>query len=173
MEISLALSCIAEAVKQIRRRRYFNSERGFGGQLQANLERLLRENRVIPEEAVVEEECQKRKDNHDMIYRPDIVVHIPIEAGITRSRKEGNFIAFELKLRANKEAALEAFKKLNAYLTKLHYELSVFVNINSDESFIELANNEKIHVFNSVWNNREVFVTHSYLRGQEAVIKIL
>ena len=149
MDISLALRCVTEALKQVRRRRFFKSERGFRGQLQAKLEKLLRENNVIPDEAVVEEEYQKRESNHDMKYRPDILVHIPFEAGVTKSRKEGNFIAFELKLRANKKIASEDLKKLNAYLKKLDYELGIFVNIGSDESFIELVNDDKIHVFNS------------------------
>ena len=173
MEIPLALNCVALAIKQIRRRRYFNSERGFGGQLQANLEVLLRENGIIPDEAVVEEEYQKRKNNHGMTYRPDIVVHLPIEEGITNNRKEGNFIAFELKLRANQKAAVEVFKKLNSYIMNLGYELGIFVNIDSEKSFIELVNNDKIHVFTSVWNNQEILVTHSYLKEQEAIFERL
>jgi len=169
MDTSLALRCIIEALKQIRSQRYFNSERGFGGQLQANLERLLKENNVIPDEAIVEEEYQKRKDDHNMTYRPDIIVHIPFEAGLTRTRKEGNFIAFELKLRANEKAASYVFDKLSTYLKKLNYELGIFVNISGEKPFIELTENDKIHVFSAIWNNQEVSVTHSYLSDQEKV----
>lgn len=169
VQTSLVIGIITEAIKQIRPRRLFSSERGFQGQLQANLDRLLRERNLICNRTLVEEEYQKRIPNHGISHRPDIIIHIPFEEGITRSRREGNFIAFELKLRATKNDALDDFAKLNDYITVLKYPLGIFVIIDSEKSFIELVPNDKIHVLNVPRDRQDISVTHSYLRNGKAI----
>jgi len=173
IETSLLMSIVAEAIKQIRSPRFFNSERGFQGQLQSNLDKLLRKRNLIDNHVVVEEEYQKTLDEHGISHRPDIVVHVPFEEEITETRREGNFVAFELKIQANKNDALKDFGKLNDYITKLDYPLCVFVNINSDESFIELVPDERIHVMNVVPNRKDIIVLHSYLRNGRAICQEL
>lgn len=169
MKTSLIMSIIAEAIKQIRPRRLFNSERGFRGQLQANLDRLLRERNLISNRTLVEEEYQKRIRDHGISHRPDIIIHVPFEEGIARTRREGNFVAFELKLQANESDASDDFAKLNDYITILEYPLGVFVNITRQKSFIELVPNDKIHVLNVLRDGQNVIVIHSYLKNGKAI----
>ena len=173
VQTSLVIGIITEAIKQIRPRRLFSSERGFQGQLQANLDRLLRERNLICNRALVEEEYQKRIPNHGISHRPDIIIHIPFEEGITRSRREGNFIAFELKLRATKNDALDDFAKLNDYITVLKYPLGIFVIIDSEKSFIELVPNDKIRVLNVLRDRQDVVVMHSYLKNRKVICQRL
>jgi len=173
VQTSLMIGIIAEAIKQIRPRRLFSSERGFQGQLQANLDRLLRERNLICNRTLVEEEYQKTIPNHGISHRPDIIIHISFEEGITRSRREGNFIVFELKLRATKNGALDVFAKLNDYITILKYPLGVFVNIDREKSFIELIPNDKIHVLNVLKDRQDVVVIHSYLKNGKAICQRL
>lgn len=160
IESSLIIGIIAEAIKKIRSPRLFSSERGFRGQLQANLDRLLRENNLISNRTLAEEEYQKTIPDHGISHRPDIIIHIPFEEGITKTRREGNFVVFELKLRANQNDALDDFIKLNDYITILNYPLGIFVNVGSEKSFIELVPSNKIHVLNVLKDKQDVIVVH-------------
>lgn len=169
METSFLMSVISEAIKQIKSRRLFNSERGFRGQLQANLDRLLREKNLISNHALVEEEYQKRIRDHGVSHRPDIIIHVPFEEGIARSRREDNFVAFELKLRADENDASDDFAKLNDYITILKYPIGVFVNVNSEKPFIELVPNNKIHVLNVLRHKQDVVVIHSYIKKGKVI----
>lgn len=173
IETSLIMAIIVEAIKQIRSPRLFNSERGFRGQLQSNLNRLLREKNLTSNRTLIEEEYQKRIPDHGISYRPDIIIHIPFEEGITKTRREGNFVAFELKLHANENDALGDFCKLNDYITLLKYPLGVFVNIGSEKSFIELVPNNKIHVLNVLKDKQDVIIVHSYLKNGKAICQRL
>jgi hypothetical protein len=128
---------------------------------------------VVNSHVIVEEEYQKIIDKHDMSYRSDIIVHVPFEEGVTETRREGNFVVFELKIRANKTDALTDFDKLNDYITKLDYPLCVFVNINSDESFIELVRDERIHIMNVLPNGNSAIVLHSCLGNGRAICQEL
>jgi len=169
VEASIVIEIVAEAIKQIQHRRLFNSERGFRGQLQANVERLLRDRNLISDHTLVEEEYQKRFRDHGISHRPDILVHIPFESGITRTRKEGNFVVFELKLQANEDDALHDFAKLNEYITKLDYDLGIFVNIASEKNFGESVPNEKIHTFSASRNKDGIVLVHSYRKAGSVI----
>lgn len=168
-ETAKIIGIIVESTKQIRSPRLFNTERGFRGQLQANLDRLLREKNLISSRTVVEEEYQKRIPDHGISHRPDIIIHVPFEEGIARTRREGNFVAFELKLRANQNDAFDDFIKLNDYITILKYPLGVFVNVSGEKSFIEWVPNDKIHVLNVLRDRHAVIVIHSYLKNGKAI----
>jgi len=54
---------------------------------------------------------------------------------IPASRREGNFVAIELKRRATKAEALGDFASLQLMHEALAYPLMVFLNIDSDETF--------------------------------------
>jgi hypothetical protein len=163
------IDIIIEALKRIRNSRFYSSERGFEGELSSNLKILLFEKNIIPNEAIVEEEYQKTIPNHGIRHRPDILVHIPFEEGITRNRKEGNFVAIELKRKASKKKALRDFSKLNDYINILDYPLGVFVNVSSTESYIKYVSNNKIHVFNALNNQVDIMLIHSYLNDREII----
>ena len=65
--------------------RFFATERGFQGELLAELRARLHE-AYFPGDPVVEQEYQKRMREHDIRIRPDLIVHIPFERGLTRVR---------------------------------------------------------------------------------------
>lgn len=167
MDTNASLDLIVQAIKRIANPRFYSSERGFQGQLKSNIDSLLKESNPFSGYAIVEEEYQKTLPNHRITHRPDIIIHIPIEERVTRSRNEGNFIAFELKLQANRNDAICAFRKLNDYINILQYQLGIFVNVGSQVSFVDLVPNERIHILNVLRDEREVSVLHSFLENGE------
>ena len=169
METSRMINIIVRAIKRIKSERLFNSERAYRGELKSRLDQVLREQHHLPNKSIVEEEYQKTIPKHGIKHRPDIIYHIPFEEGVIRSRREGNFIAFELKMCATEAEAQKDLDKLNDYVNILDYPLAMFVNIDSEESFIELVQNEKIHVLNVVRDGQNIEVKHSYLRNGEVV----
>jgi hypothetical protein len=169
MDMNASLDLIVQAIKRITNPRFYGSERGFQGQLKSNIDSLLKENNLFSDHAIVEEEYQKTLPKHGITHRPDIIIHIPIEEGVTRSRNEGNFVAFELTLQANRTNAINAFRKLNDYVRILHYQLGIYVNINSETSFVELVPDDLIHVLNVLRDEQRVVVTHSHLENGKPV----
>lgn len=169
METSEMMDVIVRALKRIKSERFFNSERGYQGELKSRLDQLLREQHLLPNKAIVEEEYQKTIPNHGITRRPDIIIHIPFEEGTARSRREGNFVAFELKIHATEAETKDALDKLNKYINILNYPLSVLINIDSEESFIGLVQNNKIHVLNVIKDRQNITVIHSYLQNGETV----
>jgi hypothetical protein len=161
---------IANALKSVTATRFFNSERGFQGQFHVELENLFRERGLIPNKAIVEEEYQKTIPNHGISHRPDLIVHIPFETGLTGSRREGNFVAFELKIRASRLDAIDRFIKLNDYITLLDYPLGVFININNARSFVDLVPDYRINVFTVIKEENITKVSHSYLVNEHPVV---
>lgn len=163
------LEVIIIALKQVQNPRFYCSERGYQGEFSSNLKALFGKNNIMPDETIVEQEYQKTIPNHGISHRPDTIVHIPFEKGRARTREEGNFVAIEFKLKANKRNALEDFSKLNDYINILKYPLGIFVNIGSQESFIEFVPNDKIHVFNVLKTQENVILTHSYLKDGKII----
>jgi hypothetical protein len=68
-------------------------------------------------------------------FAPDIIIHIPYERGLTERRDEGNFVAIELKRHANEADAQKAFANLSRMKEVLEYPLTVFINIDSEETY--------------------------------------
>ena len=58
---------------------------------------------------------------------------------------------------------------MNGYINILKYPLGIFVNISSEESFIEFVPNDKIHVFNVQKTHEKVILTHNYLMDGKIV----
>jgi len=163
------IRAIADALKLVTANRYFRSERGFQGQFHVELDRLLRDRGLVSSQTLIEEEYQKTIRNHGISHRPDLIVHIPFEPGLTGSRREGNVVVFEFKIRGSRLDAVDRFIKLDDYLTALDYPLGVFVNINATRSFVELVPDYRIHVFTSIKDQEAVRVSHSYLENEEIV----
>jgi len=125
------ISIIVECIRSVRQPRFFETERGYQGELLAELRaRLPQAN--LPGDAIVEQEYQKRLRDHCINIRPDIIIHVPTPAG--GIRRQGNFAVFELNLRAGPAEANEDFANLDAVLDALDYPLGVFVNIASSRT---------------------------------------
>lgn len=124
-----------DALHSICEERFFQTERGFQGELLAELRKRLRQ-AAFPGDPVVEQEYQKTLPHHGLRIRPDLIVHIPFERGMAEGRDEGNFVAVELKLRATAEEAADAFNNLVLLKEILHYPLTIFINIDSEETHV-------------------------------------
>jgi hypothetical protein len=70
---------------------------------------------------------------------PDIIVHVPFERRLAEGRDQGNFIAIELKRRATAKTAKEAFGNLAIMKKVLKYPLTIFINVDSDETHFALC----------------------------------
>jgi hypothetical protein len=161
---------IADALKSVTVARFFKSERGFQSQFHVALDKLFTNRGLVSNQAIIEEEYQKTIPNHGISHRPDLIVHIPFEARLTGSRREGNFVAFEFKIRGSRLDAIDRFIKLNDYLTMLAYPLGVFINIDDTRSFVELIPDYRIQVFTVVKDQETVRVSHSYLEDEQPVV---
>ena len=131
MERARFLRILRESLEAITEPRFFETERGFQGELLAELRARLREAR-FPGDPIVEQEYQKRMREHGIRIRPDLIVHIPFERGLTRVRSDGNFVAVEIKRDINDVPA--AFANLAVIERALDYTLTVLVMVNSPDT---------------------------------------
>jgi hypothetical protein len=127
------LALLRDALENIREPRFFETERGFQGELLAHLRNRL-EFAELPGEPIVEQEYQKTISFHGLKIRPDIIIHIPFERGRVERRDQGNFVAIELKLRSTESEARDDFAKLQQMWEVLGYPLTIFINIDSDQT---------------------------------------
>jgi hypothetical protein len=127
MDRTTLVTAFQRSLSSIDAPRLFQTERGYQGELLVQLSRHL----ASPNEAIGEQEYQKRVSEHGVTLRPDIIIHEPFDPRRHRDRTEGNHAVVELKLRANSVEAYGDFRNLETMLTKLHYELGVFINIGS------------------------------------------
>ena len=131
MDRDLFVSVMREALEAIREPRLFESERGYQGELLAMLHARLAE-AGFPGNPMIEQEYQKRLADHGITIRPDLIIHVPFGRGATEHRRDGNFVAIEIK---RKSADVEqAFESLRKNCEALDYPLTVFVNIASQET---------------------------------------
>ena len=130
------LEILLDALAAIREPRFFETERGYQGELLAMLRARLAD-AALPGDPIIEQEYQKRLKHHKIRIRPDIIIHVPFERGTAADRRHGNFVAMELK-RASADVE-EAFESLRQIGEALNYELLIFINIDSDQSHAELC----------------------------------
>ena len=134
MKRSSLYSIIRSSLLDIDEPRLFQTERGYQGQLQAQLANRIHGELLTAQDLLVESEYQKSMRRHGLRIRPDLVIHVPYERGETPTRRDGNYAAIELKLRARAAAAHDAFGNLDEILTKLNYHVGIFINIASAET---------------------------------------
>ena len=132
------LALFMEALRTIREPRFFDTERGYQGELLAELRNRI-DGAGLQGDPIVEQEYQKTIPHHGLTIRPDIIIHIPFERGVTNSRREGNFVAVELKCRASRRQAGNAFENLRQIKEALNYPLTVFVSVDSANTYAELC----------------------------------
>jgi hypothetical protein len=124
---------LAEAVVhllyEVRHPRFYETERGFQGRLNALVQERVSE-QVLPADAIVEEEYQKRMARHGNRLRPDLIVHRPTPED--EDPTEGNHLVVAFKRRATASDAAADFDKLDRMIDDLGYPAALFVNIDSD-----------------------------------------
>ncbi len=142
------LNIVKESLAEVKHPRFYETERGFQGAFLAELGRRLPE--LQWEGAIVEQEYQKRMVDHGITVRPDIIIHVPFEDGHHISRREGNFVVFELKLNASPEEAMPDYDHLSNMCEVLGYTLGIFINIASDSAHLNAyqgLHKEKLRAF--------------------------
>lgn len=163
------IPAILAALRAVSKLRFFDTERGYQGELLAELRAALPD-LGLPGDAIVEQEYQKRFIPHGITVRPDIIVHVPTQAG--GNRRRGNFAVIELKRSAGPAKAQEDFESLDAVIGALHYPLAVFVNIRSGRT--QAAHyrgpyRDRLHFFAVRLVNGLVQVRHAHYNGQRLV----
>jgi hypothetical protein len=132
------LTLLRQALENIRDERFFQDERGFQGALLQELSKMVAHG-AFPGDPIIEQEYQKRLPQHKIRNRPDIIIHVPFERGVAEGRDEGNFVAMELKRRATPKTANGAFADLATMKETLKYPLTIFTNIDSDQTHAALC----------------------------------
>jgi len=142
------LNIVKESLAAVDNPRFYETERGFQGAFLAELNRRLPSLRW--DGAIIEQEYQKRISLYALKIRPDIIIHVPFKEGHHNSRKEGNFVVFELKLNATVEEAMKDYSDLSSMCEVLDYPLGIFINIGSDNAYLKEfqgAHKERLHAF--------------------------
>jgi len=129
MDTESIVEIVVEALKEITSPRFYKTERGFQGRFACALYKVLDERRIFPDDAIIEEEYQKRLKDHGTAQRPDLIIHVPFEAGRSQNRWEDNFVVFAFKKNADQKVAEEDFGKIDIMFKKLKYPIGFFINI--------------------------------------------
>ena len=129
------LRCVRESLAAITAPRLFETERGYQGQLVAQLHARLR----LHKPAIVEQEYQKQAGLHGLTIRPDIIIHEPFDQELHQARADGNFAVMELKRRSTAAGARNDFRSLRLMLNVLRYRLGIFINIDARVTHADLV----------------------------------
>ena len=128
MDIDDLLKAIRNSLLAITEPRFYETERGFQGQLIVELSRRIPEYSPA-QRAIIEQEHQKTLNRHGLNIRPDIIIHRSFDPAVHASRREGNFAVIELKLRASPRQAVDDIASLISMLDILHYKVGIFINV--------------------------------------------
>lgn len=134
MDLDALLLIIRQALHAVTAPRLFETERGYQGALLAELTTRVPKLGLASDNALVEQEYQKRLRDHGLSIRPDLIIHEPFDRKHHVARTKGNVAVFELKRRASRREAREDFANLISMMTVLRYPLGVFVNIDATET---------------------------------------
>jgi hypothetical protein len=130
------LAMMRDALESIREPRLFETERGYQGELLAVLRTSLPQ-AEFPGDPIIEQEYQKRLPEHGITIRPDLIIHVPFERDATVRRRDGNFVAIEIKRKSvDVEQAFESLRKIRE---ALNYALTIFINIGSQDTHADLC----------------------------------
>lgn len=138
MDHETLLAHIHRALETISHPRFYESERGFQGELLVALRQTIPDH-VLPPGAHIEQEYQKRLGVHGIKVRPDIIIHEPFDETRHASRHDGNIAVIELKLNASPAEAKGDFGSLEAMMEALAYPMAVFINIASERTHVGLV----------------------------------
>lgn len=138
MNRDLFLEYLTTALHSITTPRFYETERGFQGELLVELRKSLPDG-FLPNRAIIEQEYQKRLLVHGLNVRPDIIVHEPFEPHRHGSRRDGNIAVIELKRATTSKRAAVDIRNLMRMMEVLEYPLAIFLNIASDVTHAELV----------------------------------
>ncbi len=130
MSRELILAALHKSLEAVTSPRFFQTERGFQGELLVQLNKHLPTD-LFASDTIIEQEYQKRRSLHGLSIRPDIIIHEPFNPERHADRSEGNIAVVELKLKATEIEAVADFNNLIAMIEILNYPLAVFINIAS------------------------------------------
>lgn len=157
MDTETFLATFRESLRGVNHPRFFDTERGYQGELLSQIGRRVK----LPEYLLVEQEYQKNQRIHGLNIRPDIVIHEPFDEQKHLARNEGNFAVIELKLKASRKGAVGDFESLAKMVAVLRYPLGIFVNIGAERTYASAAPAEargRIVCFGVTLKNDEVTV---------------
>ena len=161
MDKDAFLDAFRDSIRAITNGRYFSTERGYQAELYAQLRCRLKEIAELEASAIVEAEYQKSPAQQKLRIRPDLIVHVPHEARGDEDYSKDNFFVIEIKRKASKKDAEKDFNKLDQLFNTLNYELGVFLNIDSAQTFHNCytgAYSKRLHCFAVRLANNEVII---------------
>ncbi|MBN1638533.1 MAG: hypothetical protein JW866_06190 [Ignavibacteriales bacterium] len=172
----MIIDLIVNALRNITVGRYYRTERGYVSEFYRLLYYAIEQNQIFPKNTILESEVQKRAlDHYGVTQRPDLLIHIPIETGLTDNANENNFVCFAFKLNGNFRKVNNDFEKLEQMFQYLNYELGVLINIGSyPQIYLDryLGNyKNRIHEFSVGLADRNVEIRHAFFNGNEFVIE--
>lgn len=173
------IDLIIEALRRINNPRYYRNERGFITEFYHQLSPLVQNSRLYPPETILETEVQKRRADHFGInQRPDMLIHIPIETGLTDRPDENNFVVFAAKRRGGRRQSLDDFRKLDEMFLHLNYELGIYINLQRYPSrFLPHyvgPYKPRIHEFSIALNEEnDVNICHSYFINETPMLDLI
>lgn len=162
MDRATLLDHLTAALRAITAPRFYQTERGFQGELLAELKKAILED-FLPNEAIIEQEYQKHLESHSLQIRPDIIVHEPFDERRHGSRRDGNHAVIEIKRAASKKDAVGDFESLISMMELLSYPLGIFINIASEATRADLVPAE--------WRDRIVCFAVTLRSGEAHVIR--
>lgn len=174
----IILNELVDTLKSITVPRYYSTERGYQTEFYRILSNEIENKRLFPEETIFEAEVQKRTlDHYGITQRPDLLIHIPIETGLTDDPSENNFVNFAFKLNGNERVSIEDYSKLEEMFLHLNYELGIYINIGRYPD-IYLHNyqgnfKDRIHEFSVELHNNDVNIKHARFINNDLVIEDL
>lgn len=143
---------------------YFSDERGYQGQLYAEINNRINANQLFPGNPIIQQEYQKIERNHGIRIRPDLVIHIPFERGNVINRRHGNFVVIQLKRRSSLAGAIDDFNKIDLMFYHLDYPLGIFLNIDSENNYYDNYNGDfqdRLHCFSVILDNGTAVINES------------
>lgn len=162
MDRETLLDHLTAALRAITRPRFYQNEHGFQGELLVELKQAIPAD-FLSEEAIIEQEHQKKLKVHGLRIRPDIIIHEPYDEHRHGSRRDGNHAVIEIKRAASPKDAIDDFASLINMIEILDYPLAIFVNIASDNTRADLVPAE--------WRDRIVCFAVNLRDGEAQVIR--
>lgn len=130
------IAILRNALYRIHEPRLFRTERGYQAELLAEIRLVLNEQEEDVTRPFVEAEYPKRLKVHGLRFRPDIIVHIPYERGVSPTRRDDNFLVIMLKRAADKKRADDDFGKLSQLCHVLDYPVGALVNVGTSDLWL-------------------------------------
>lgn len=162
MDRETLLDHLTAALRTITTPRFYQNEHGFQGELLVQLKQAIPAD-FLPDEAIIEQEHQKKLKVHGLRIRPDIIVHEPYDEHYHGSRRDGNHAVIEIKRAASQKDAIDDFASLISMIEILDYPLAIFINIASDNTRADLVPAE--------WRDRIVCFAVNLQNGEAHVIR--